>query len=114
MALLIPIPENERAFEVRVELDGAFYGLRFWHNGRADRWFLSLLDDEGALIAATLAISANMPINAHLVNLAGAPPGYLVCNDTQGRGQDPQADDLGVRHEIVYLTAAEVADLGAG
>ena len=114
MADVLPIPANDRAFELRVELDGAFYGLRFWHNGRADRWFMSLLTDDGDLIASTLAISANAPINAHLRNLEGAPPGVLTCNDTQGRGDDPGADDLGSRHEIVYLTAEEVASLGAG
>jgi hypothetical protein len=109
VALEIEIPAGELAFERRLELDGDFYGLKFWHNGRADRWFMSFLSGEGELIAATLAISADQPINAHLVNVEGMPPGVLTCVDTQGRGEDPKRDDLGTRHKLIYLTVEDLA-----
>ena len=94
MALEIPIEENELHFEVRVQLDGEFYGLTFRFNGRAQLWFLTIADADGNVAASNLALCGDTPITAHLRNTPGIPPGALICIDSQGRGDNPGETDL--------------------
>lgn len=110
MAFEIPIPENERAFELRVELDGDFYGLRIWHNGRANAWFMDVQDGDGNATARAIRLVPGVALTAHLRNLPGVPPGFLVLADTQGRGEEPGENDLGTRHKLIYWTEAELLD----
>lgn len=112
MALELNIPENELAFEQEIDLDGTLYVLRFRYNGRAENWYLDLLDGEESPIALSIAIQGNISLTGYLRGLSGAPKGEFVCVDTQGRGDKPGQTDLGTRHKIVYLTETEVASLG--
>ncbi len=113
MAFEIPIDEGELSFEIRLKMEGEFYGFDFHFNGRAQTWFVSLEDADGELVASNLAIRGNTPLNFHLRHLTGGPPGAITCIDTQGRGDDPGETDLGTRHKLIYLTSAELGEIGA-
>lgn len=92
---------------VRVELEGTFYVLRFRFNGRAERWFMDLYDDDEVLLAGSLPLCVGTLLTGHLRHRAGMPPGAFSVVDSTGSGTDPAEADLGERVKVVYLTAEE-------
>jgi hypothetical protein len=113
MAKVLPIrtddPEDDG---LRVRLDGVFYRFRLAWNTRGEYWTISMRDDTGASLIDGLRITLGVNM---LRQFRGSmyPPGRLVAVDTSGSSTDPGRHDLYNRRvQIVYLTAAEVADAG--
>jgi hypothetical protein len=106
-------------YQQETTLEGRSYLLTFRFNTRANKWFLDIADESGSPIAEGDTIVANWPLFRKVVD-SRLPPGMLLALD---RSHDDPAEgfkrlytapgltELGTRVQLVYLTAAEVADL---
>lgn len=116
--VIVPASTELLDYEQTTTLDGRDYRVQVTYNQRADRWYLSLSDQDGAPIAMGLKIVAEVSLLRRISD-ARRPPGYLMCRDLQANepdfvggekssARDPGRVDLGLRHQIVYFTLAEV------
>jgi len=112
MAVEVPMESGSLHWEQSVTLDGVPYTMLFQYNRRAGHWYLHLSDAEGAPIGSSLRLVINLPLLRRL-HAVGGPPGELILVDESSSPRDPQRDDLGVRHRLYYLDAAELAVLDA-
>lgn len=98
-------------FDVQVPLDNVTYTLEFRWNVRNLAWYLNVWDEsEQTIYLAGQRLVAQYPLGAWLTGRN--PPGALYVIDTSGLGQDPGLSDLGIRHQLYYATAAELAAIG--
>lgn len=98
-------------FDLQVPLDGVTYTIEFRWNKRNQAWYLNLWDEsEQTLYLAGQRLVAMYPLGAWVTGRQ--PPGVLYVLDTSGLGDDPGLGDLGVRHQLYYITAADLAPLG--
>jgi hypothetical protein len=108
MSVIIPITVDAAYFDLVVDLEGVSYTLEFRWNTPMEAWFMAVYDDTGAtMITAPARLVSNWPFNAYAANRQ--PPGAFFCVDTAGVGDEPGFTDLGVRHQLYYLTAAELS-----
>lgn len=111
----IPIPRSAASFTMRVMLERREYVLAMRWNARAGRWFMSIADSSGVLIA-TRPLTTNRPLLSGVVD-ARRPPGELVVLDTARLDTPIGLGELGTRAVLDYLEAADVAAMiaaGAG
>ena len=107
MSQVIPIEPGSAFFDLQVELDGELYTLEFRWNVRLGAWFMAVLDAPGEnILYAGARLVCNWPLFAYRADRK--PPGALVALDTTGECVDPALEDLGVRVQLVYYTAAEL------
>ncbi|MCK6585962.1 MAG: hypothetical protein L6Q76_00095 [Polyangiaceae bacterium] len=102
----------------RTALDGRDYLLTLRWNQREEAWYLDLADADDVLIRAGMKLVMGQPLLRGVLD-ARRPPGELLVLDMEGtsdavadlgpRIADPGLDDLGVRHHLAYLDAAELA-----
>lgn len=96
-------------YEYRVPLSGREYRIRVDYNGREDRWYLYLLDADGALIAGPMKVVCGRDLLAHDRWKAACPPGQLIALDLAGTvtspGASPSWADFGRRVRLFYQTA---------
>lgn len=100
----------------RTRLDGRDYLLRFAYNEREERWYLSLYDEDELPVLQGLKLVANHPLLKAYRSNPDVPPGELVVADLTGDNSPPTLDELGEgrRCELLYITAAELAELTNG
>lgn len=108
----IPVPSGVAFWDQRVRLDGREYTLQGRYNQRVGKWFLGLLDADGAVLHAGVKVVCHYPLFRNVVN-ASAPPGVLMALDTTAldpvtEGADPVLDDFGTRVVLVYVPVDEV------
>lgn len=104
--LEIRIPDPTRPFfSQRVTLDGTDYVLRLEWNMRHG-WEWSLYDANEDPIALGRKLVVAWPLLLGLTD-ERTPPGNLIVYDTTGKNDYPGLNDLGARHRLIYLTAAE-------
>lgn len=108
---LIPIPKDKPFFARRVTLDGDDYQIRFEWNMRAG-WFVALADADGVPIFAAKRIVPGWDLLRGSSD-ARRPRGGLYVVDSVGTNAQPGFTDLGTRHDVVYITEAELAALRA-
>lgn len=111
MPLRIEIPLSEGAplpfFDFQVPLDGATYTLQIRWNVRASSWYMDVLNEQSDVVyIAGLRLCADWPLAAY--NTGRRPEGGFVLVDSAGEGADPDIASLGVRHRLMYFTAAEL------
>lgn len=111
MPVRLDIPLSEGAplpnFDFQTSLDGANYTLQIRWNVRWASWYLDVLDEQAQVVQiAGLRLCANWPLAAY--NTGRSPPGSFVLVDSAGEGADPDISSLGVRHKLLYYTAAEL------
>jgi hypothetical protein len=105
---LVPCAPNGAAdFVQRTTLDGREYVLRFRWSQRAGAWTFDLADADGAPIRCGLGLRASYRLLRGVID-ARRPPGELFLIDATGALADPGFDDLGTRHELYYVAAAEL------
>jgi hypothetical protein len=98
-------------FDLQVTLDGVTYSIEFRWNTRGLAWFINVWDEQlQTLFLAGVRLVVNYPLANWITGRQ--PPGALAIIDTSGLGIDPGLGDLGVRHQLYYGTAAELAALG--
>jgi|ADGO01.1.fsa_nt_gi hypothetical protein len=110
MALQIIRTDPElSSYTQRTVLDGREYILGFQWNQRAEKWSLSIYDQDGSPIALGLKLVANFPVTRRITDSRG-PFGTIFPLDTSGEGRDPGLRDLGRRVLLVYLEASDLED----
>lgn len=95
-----------------VNLDGVEFILSLAYNQREERWYLSIADDEGALLIGGLKLQANWPLLwRHRYNTK-LPLGEIMACDTTPDGEPPTLLELGEgkRCVLTYFEAATVAE----
>lgn len=111
MPLIIPTNDAAEHYLQTVDLDGRTFGLEFYWNTRAARWFLSLWDASFSIrLLAGRQLSIDVPILARFRD-PRLPAGELVATDTAGTKLEAGRDDLGRRVVLLYTTRAELAQL---
>lgn len=108
----IPNAGDSPEIEIVTELEGREYSLRFLYSERRERWSVDLRASQsetaiflGRTVVLAMPIVPRIP---HPLALAGA----LIFLPSDGTFTDPKLLDLGGRVRLLYLTPAEVADLG--
>lgn len=98
----IPLSLDTPLYTQRVTLDGLEYQLRFDYSGREDRWYLTVLDVEGVILAPGVKLVANWPLLRTHLNPA-LPQGLLMAVDFSPlAGESPGFADLGRRVLLTY------------
>lgn len=95
-------------FEQITTLDGTDYLLTFAYNERDGFWYLDVADQDGDPIALALKCVVDWNMLRRCTD-PRKPAGILAFDDITSAGIDPGFDDLGLRVQLVYFTADEVA-----
>jgi len=110
--VIIPIPLDGGAplpyFDMQTQADGVTYTLEIRWNVRAGAWYMNVRNEAGddPPLLAGLKLVADWPLAAYTTQRQ--PPGAFVVVDSAGLGEDPALLSLGVRHQLLYFTAAEL------
>lgn len=93
-------------------LDGVEYTLSFAFNGREKCWYLSIGTAAGVPIVSGLKIMANTYLLQRYTD-DRLPPGELIAFTTSTDDSPPGLEELGagLRCELLYLDAAELAEM---
>jgi len=103
-----PLP----SIDVSVTLDGALYTLHMAWNETVGLWFLRVLDNLGqTVLMGDQAMISEWPLYASRIAEFRRPPGIFLVRDTGGT-ENATLDGLGLRWQLWYLDAAEVAAAG--
>lgn len=97
----IPIDAGLYAFSQEVQLDGAQYSIAFRWNVRAQAWYWSLYDNNGAAIVQGRRFVVDWPLLRN-VSLINAPPGQFYAFNTTNPGVDPGLKNLGKDIRLLY------------
>jgi hypothetical protein len=102
--MIIPtLSDGSALYTQRVNLDGSDYQLGFRWNTRQARWYMSVSDVDGTLLASSLKVVPNWPLLAYYHGRAGMPPGELWCV-TLGVSTDPPGlDEMGEGRRCTLL-----------
>jgi hypothetical protein len=106
---VIPTRSDLPLYQQVTTLDGADYLLTFRYNARDFSWYLDLADQDGAAIVSGIHLVEGWDLLRRCVD-PRRPPGLLMANDVTGAGGEAGPNDLGTRVELLYFTAAEVAE----
>lgn len=112
MALhVLPLRGGEFAnHSIRVQLEEQRYELVFRWNQRSSAWFLTILDDEGAVILGSRRVLPGFPLVAYYAYLPALQFGELLPVDTATEGIEPGLTELGGRVKVVYVDEGGVEE----
>lgn len=113
--LVVAVPSGLARWRQRTVLEGTEYVLAFAWNQRETRWYLSVSDAAGNLLAAGIKLVVNWFLFYRYRSSSGGalPPGELVVLDSRASPQDPGLEDLGATATLVYFDAATVQEMVA-
>ena len=98
----VPLDTDDANFQIRTDLDGTQYVLRFRWNTRAEKWIFSILDSG----ENPLAMGLKLNVNANLINAFNAnedfPQGPLFLWDKQNLGAEATRENLGSDYVLYY------------
>lgn len=106
--ITIPIPPAPMS-ELSISLDGETFSFAFRWSSRTQSWTMDLGDGSGVLLAGGIGLVTGYPLLERFGQRDGWPAGALILLDSEAQDAEPGFTDLGTRHVLVYLTAAEVA-----
>lgn len=109
--ITLPIPTSTPSFRFRCTLDQQNFQFLLTWNMRAG-WFLSMSDSTGNVIFSSTRIVAGWDMLSFR-SAPTRPRGALYCVDSTGRNETPGFGDLGLRHNLIYVSPEEVAELEA-
>jgi hypothetical protein len=101
-------------YTLRTRLDDSDFTLQFRYSDRASRYFLNIYDVNDVLLVAGLKLVPNVLLLKYYRHVPGMPPGeFLVTVLGSVDGSPPQLGEIGagLRCELTYFTAAEMASL---
>lgn len=110
----LPTPANPPlpSIDVSVTLDGALYTLSLVWNETQELWFMSVLDNLGqTVLMGDQAMISEWPLYASRIADLRRPQGLFLVRDTGGT-ENATLAGLGLRWQLWYLEAAEVAAAG--
>ena len=105
----LPAPQSPAvpAFSVVALLDGVSYALAFRFHEADGQWRMRVLDEAGqTVLHGDVVLTPDWPLYRALV--VRTPPCLLVLRDTAGQGAPCGLGDLGERHRLYYVPAAEL------
>lgn len=97
----LPLEPSVPNYRVATTLSGVPYLLDVRWNGRAEAWFLTVLDARGVVIRAGIKIVLGVLLGWRVTDLRW-PPGVFMAVDLSNRGIDARLDDLGTRVVVWY------------
>jgi hypothetical protein len=98
------------AYDQRTQLEGVEYLWAFRYNLRRELWSFSIQALDGRAILTGQTVHVGIPLNRRAVQ---GPPGVLIAISETDDTASPMFHELGERVKLCYLSAAEVAELGA-
>ena len=109
---VLPVPQNQPFWTMRVSLDGVEYVLDAVWNTRSGKWYLGLSDVDGNRLAGQQKVVCHFPL-FRTCAAEGMFPGRLFAldttsPDTETEGVDPHLTDFGTRVLLVYQPASEL------
>ncbi len=111
MSLILPtLTDGIEAYDLRTQLEGSDYVLAFRYNLRRELWTFSIEAPDGTSILTGQSVNVGIVLNRRAV---GGPPGVLIAVSETDDISPPTLTELGERVKLCYLTADEVAALGA-
>lgn len=102
----LPIKSDSPAFKRSYRLDGIVIQLAFQWSDRRQLWTVDVLTDESQPILAGRVLVAGRALFLRARDPA-LPPGELILIDTHDEGATPGRNDLGDRHQLIYVLEAE-------
>lgn len=105
------IDANDQLLEI--ELEGATYFLRMSWNSEAEFWALEVQDYNRQAIVSGIAIVPNLPL-LHRIHHLAVPPGELIALVLSDPAQIDRKGFVTGAASLVYVSAAEVAQIVAG
>lgn len=110
MPIELPITRGETSNFV-IELDGAFYRLRFYWLPRMQCYLADIGTQANEAIQSGCRVTSDFPLFANRVD-ARMPPGRFLVEDTRPEPADPEIGDLGQLDDdasvrVLYYPAEE-------
>lgn len=102
----IPLEKDSPHFSFSIDLDNQNFGFEFLWNHRDNNWYMSISDVNGDLILSSARLSVATSLLGRYRD-ARLPLGDLFFLDTIGEAEAGYGD-LVVRHQLIYITAAEL------
>jgi hypothetical protein len=103
--MIVPtLSDGTPYYSQRTNLDGVDYQLDFQWSTRESRWYLSLRDTSGDLLAGPAKINTNWLIFHRRYRRPGMPTGEIWCLSLGSSTDPPGLDELGAgrRCELTY------------
>lgn len=117
-AWILDVEPEQTNQQQTVELDGSQYILLYQWNSRGDRWYLTVYDRDGDVLASSIKITLYGDLLAGIPP-SKRPPGQLWAIDYPAGGntpiqpKDPTFKTFGSRIRMTYLDAEELEALNA-
>ena len=109
---MIKLPLSDKSqsagFSFSIPLDGDIFKLEFRYNDRDERYYLSIYDEDDALIASSVKVIKGVPLLRHVVD-DRRPWGDLLAIDV-GANAEPTLGNLGNGIEIIFASYLESAN----
>ena len=104
--LVIDRYSDALSWQATIPLEGVEYVFRFYWSTRESKWYLSLYNQDNALLAGWMALLVNAAPLRRFRAQTNIPPGVLIVSDTTGAGLDmTEPTDLGARVILGYITS---------
>lgn len=111
-AITIPLAPGLPRYQQRTVLDGREYILALRWSQREERWYLDVSDANGALLVGAVKLVVGFPLLYRFcAGVPGLPPGELMVVDERPHPGDPTLGELGDVAQLIYLDAAEMAEI---
>lgn len=108
----LPTRTDYPHYSFSVDLDGTPYVLDFDWNERAGSWALGVSLVDGTVLVAGRRIVVGYPLLNRFKD-PRLPRGVLMAMDTSNQDADPGEAELGARVQLVYIDAADLAEIEA-
>ena len=101
----IPIFRDLLKWREPITFDGVTYHLDFEYSVRADRWYMTVLDDDENVLQSSTKVTTNWPLFQN--NIEEMPSGQLLCVRTDDSTRDPNRLELGETAILLYFSEDE-------
>jgi hypothetical protein len=111
MSLVLPtLTDGTEAYDQRIQLEGVEWLFSHRYNFRRELWTFSIAALDGARVLTGQSVHVGIILNRRAVR---GPPGLFIAISETADPSPPGLHELGERVKLMYLTAAEVAELEA-
>lgn len=108
MALIqIPFDPQQPDHVFSLELELVVYQFHFRLNARSNRWTMSILTEDGVLIAGGIPLVVSWPLTQRF-RREELPPGEFYVLDLTGNNQEPGENSFGDTHALLYQESTDV------
>lgn len=105
--LEMPIRSDIPAYFFQIALEKVFYNFDFNWNDRGQYWVMSISDQQEVAIISGIKLVTGIDI-LEKYKKVGMPLGSFFILDTTGKNTDPNKDNFGVTHFLIYRESTTV------